>query len=147
MSPRVDYTGAMMLMSAFRWKWIPGTLITCVLAMTTATTAVRADDFGAVHYDAERNQLVVTVLYDGTNPNHRFSIQWGHCRQLIDQLHQAPHKTIEVDILDDQWNDAAMKSFTKIVKIPLTGLSCRPSTVTLWTPGGTSGFSTSVDIP
>ena len=124
-----------------------GTLITCVVAMTTATAAVMADDFGPVHYDPRGDQLIVTVFYDGTTPNHHFSIHWGRCRELTDQLHEPPHKIIEVDILDDQGNDAAVKSFTKIVKIPLAGLSCRPSTVTLWTPGGTSGFSTSLDIP
>ena len=125
---------------------MPGTLITCVVALATAA-AEMADDFGPVHYDPKRDQLIVTVSYEGTNPNHHFSIQWGRCRELADQLHEPPHKIIEVDILDDQGNDAAVKSFTRIVKIPLTGLSCRPSTVTLWTPGGASGFSTSLDIP
>jgi hypothetical protein len=106
-----------------------------------------ADDFGPVHYDPRGDQLTVTVFYDGTNPNHHFSVHWGRCREIIVQLHEPPHKIIEVDILDDQGNDAAVKSFTKIIRIPLADLSCRPSTVTLWTPGGTSGFSTSLDIP
>lgn len=123
-----------------------GTLITCVVAMATATSAV-ADDFGPVHYDPRRDQLTVTVFYDGTNPNHHFSVHWGRCREIIVQLHEPPHKIIEVDILDNQGNDAAVKSFTKIIRIPLADLSCRPSTVTLWTPGGASGFSTSLDIP
>ncbi|MGA7541266.1 MAG: hypothetical protein WBW93_21095 [Steroidobacteraceae bacterium] len=106
-----------------------------------------ADAFGPVHYDPNSDQLIVTVLYDGTNPNHHFSIQWGPCRKIVDQLHEPAHRVIEVDVLDDQGNDAATKSYTEVVKIPLAGLSCRPATVTLWTPGGVSGISTSLDIP
>jgi hypothetical protein len=129
-----------------RRKWLLGTLITFAVAMVTAAAAI-ADAFGPAHYDPKSDQLIVTMIYDGTNPNHHFSIQWGRCRELIEQLHEPPHKIIEVDILDDQGNDAAVKSYTKIEKIPLAGLSCRPSTVTLWTPGGTSGISTNLDIP
>jgi hypothetical protein len=54
------------------------------------------------------------------------------------------HKIIHVGILDDQGNDAAMKSYTKIVRKPLAGLSCRPATVTLWAPPNSG---TSIDIP
>jgi hypothetical protein len=134
-------------MSAFRRECTNVTLIACLVAVATASAAAVAGDFGPVHYDLKTDQLIVTVRYDGTNPNHHFSIRRGRCRELIDQLHEPPHKVIEMDILDDQGNDAAVRSFTRIVKIPLPGLSCRPSTVTLWTPGGTAGFSTSIAIP
>jgi len=122
-------------------------VIVSAVAMLTAGAPVMADAFGPVHYDPQSDQLVVTMLYDGTNPDHHFSIQWGPCRKVIDQLHEPRHQVIEVDILDDQGNDAATRSYTKIVAIPLADLSCRPSTVTLWTPGGVSGISTSIDIP
>jgi hypothetical protein len=133
-----------MPMSAFRRKWMSGTLITSAVAMVTASVPVMADAFGPVHYDPKGDQLIVTMRYDGTNPNHQFSIQWGPCRKIVDQLSEPAHKIIEVDILDDQGNDAAMQSYTKIVKVPLAGVSCRPSTVTLWTP---PNISTSLDIP
>jgi hypothetical protein len=133
-----------MRVSTFRRKWTSGTLTTFAVAMGFATTVVMAEDFGPVHYDPKSDQLIVTVMYDGTNPNHHFSIQWGRCRDLVDQLHEPAHKIIDVGILDDQGNDAAMKSHTKIVRVPLAGLSCRPATVTLWAPPNSS---TSIDIP
>ena len=102
--------------------------------MVTATTAVMADAFGPVLYDPKRDQIIVTMIYDGTNANHHFTIQWGHCRKLHDQLQGRTRKIINVGILDDQWNDVAKKRYTKIVRVPLAGLSCRPATVTLWTP-------------
>lgn len=136
--------GECMRIGAFRRRWMSGTW---AVAMVAASAPVMADAFGPTHYDPKGNQLVVTMLYDGTNPNHHFSIQWGRCRKLVDQLHEPARKIIEIDILDDQGNDAATKGYRKIVKIPLAGLSCRPSTVTLWTPGGVSGISTTLDIP
>ena len=53
-------------MNACRWKWVPGSLL--AIAVMTAT-AVRADTFGPVHYDPKRDQIIVTMIYDGTNPN------------------------------------------------------------------------------
>lgn len=131
-----------MRVSAFRRKWLSG--ITFAVAMVTATAAVMADTFGPVHYDRKSDQLIVTMIYDGTNPNHNFSIQWGRCRKVVDQLHEPAHQIINLGILDDQGNDAARRSYTKTVRVPLAGLSCRPATVTLWTP---PNQYTSLDIP
>lgn len=133
-----------MRVSTFRQKWASGRVITFAVPMVIATAVVMAEDFGPVHYDPKSDQLIVTMIYDGTNPNHHFSIQWGRCRTLVDQLHEPAHKIIDVGVLDDQGNDAAMKSYTKIVRVPLAGLSCRPATVTLWAPPNSS---TSIDIP
>jgi hypothetical protein len=83
------------------------------------------------------------MIYDGTNPDHHFSIQWGACRK-IDQPDQPAHQIIDLSILDDQWNDAATKSYTKTVSVPLASLSCRPATVTLRTA---PDFYASVDVP
>jgi hypothetical protein len=132
-----------MRVSTFRRKWASATLITFAVAMVAAV-AVMAEDFGPVRYDSKSNRLIVTVFYDGTNPNHHFSIHWGRCRTRVDQFHEPPRKIIEVDIIDDSGNDAAVKSYTKVVRVPLAGLSCRPATVTLWTQPGTT---TSIDIP
>jgi len=131
-----------MRVSAFRRKWLSG--ITFAVAMVTATAAVMADTFGAVHYDPKGDQLIINIIYDGTNPNHDFSIRWGHCRKIVNQLGEPAHQIINLDILDDQGNDAARKSYTKTVRVPLAGLSCRPATVTLWTP---PNHYRSLDIP
>ena len=118
-------------------------LIAVALAMATNTAVVKAASFGSVRYDSSGDQLVVTMIYDGTNPNHHFSIQWGSCSKL-GQPDQPAHQTIDVSILDDQWNDAATKTYTETVRIPLAIVSCRPATVTLRTA---PDFLTSVDIP
>jgi len=112
--------------------------------MVIATPVVLAEDFGPVHYDPKSDQIIVTMIYDGTNPNHHFSFQWGRCHKLHDQLDGPAHKIIDVGILDDQGNDAVTKRYTKIVRVPLAGLSCRPATVTLWAPPNSS---TGIDIP
>ena len=123
-----------MTAGAVRRKWMSGSLIAFTVMTVTATTAVMADAFGPVHYNPKRDQIVVTMIYDGTNPNHHFSIQWGRCHKLHDQLQGPARKIINVGLLDEQGNDAATKRYTKIVRVPLAGLSCRPATVTLWTP-------------
>ena len=126
-----------------------------ILALPTAV--LRADEFGPVQYDPKGDQLIVTMLYRGTNPAHHFSIHWGECRELDKpgqrgEPDDPPHQII-VSILDDQWNDAAKTSYTKIVRVPLASLSCRPARVTLWTspefygPDGTPGPRATLDIP
>jgi hypothetical protein len=116
--------------------------IAVAVAMVAATAAVMADNFGPVHYDPNSDQLIVTMIYDGTNPDHRFSIQWGRCRKL-DQPAKPAHQ-IALRILDNQWNDAARKSYTKTVRVPLATVSFRPARVTLWTA---PRFHRSFDIP
>jgi len=112
--------------------------------MVTVSIPAMADAFGSAHYDPKSDQLIVTMLYEGTNPSHHFSIQWGPCRKMFTQLHEPPHKVIEVEIVDDQGNDAATKSYTKVVRVPLAGMSCRPSSVVLRTQ---PNITISLDIP
>ena len=119
---------------AIRRRWMSGALIAFAVMMVTATTTGMADAFGPVHYDPKKDQIIVTMIYDGTNPNHHFSLQWGRCHKLHDQIQGPARKIINLGIIDEQGNDAATKHYTKIVRVPLAGLSCRPATVTLWTP-------------
>jgi hypothetical protein len=90
------------------------------------TSAVRAATFSAAYYDPQTNELVVTMAYDGTNPDHQFSLKWGQCHPLGKSGQQ-----IVGEVLDSQWNDAAKQSFTKTVRFTLGSMSCRPATVTL----------------
>ena len=123
-----------MRMSATRRKVLPGSLIALAVMMMTAATTARADVFGSVHYDPKNDQIIVTVIYHGTNPNHHFSIQWGRCHRLHDHLQGPARKIINLGILDNQGNDAAIKRYTRIVRVSLAGVTCRPATVTLWMP-------------
>lgn len=88
---------------------------------------VQAANFVSAAYDARNDELVVTLTYRGTNPNHEFTLEWGEC--------QAANGSNEIAgrIHDSQWNDRALEPFTKEVRFELTDLRCRPAQVTLFT--------------
>jgi hypothetical protein len=91
-------------------------------------SAAHADNFSSAHYDARTDELVVTLFYRGTNPNHTFQVQWGECQKLGRNGRQ-----IAGDVLDNQWNDAALRDYRITVRFKLTTLTCRPARVTLRT--------------
>ncbi|MDP9008057.1 MAG: hypothetical protein M3N91_05010 [Pseudomonadota bacterium] len=100
------------------------------IAAVFFSLAVQADNFGSVRYNRQRDQLVVTMIYRGTNPNHNFSLKWGECQ--ANQSAGLPGVTAE--ILDDQFDDPAEQDFQKTVRFSLAGLPCpRPVSVTLRT--------------
>ena len=115
----------------------------CVAATSFlfASPALQADTFSSAYYDAKTDELVVTMIYRGTNPDHEFSIQWGDCQPLGDDgtKHQ-----IAAEVLDRQWNDTAQQSYTKTVRFGLASVSCRPATVTLRTA---PRFEMTLEIP
>lgn len=74
--------GARMRVGVFRRKWLPGPLVVFVVAMVTG--------------------------YLGTNPNHRFTVQWGQCHKLQEQ--GALVNQITLSLLDNQYLDQARKS-------------------------------------
>jgi hypothetical protein len=99
--------------------------VLCLLAMSTAQAAT----FSSAFYDPKTNELVVTMIYGGTNPNHQFSVQWGTCHPLGNNgNHQ-----IVADVLDSQWDDAAKQQFTTTVRFSLAGVNCLPAAITLRT--------------
>jgi hypothetical protein len=99
-----------------------------LLAWTVAHSA-HADNFSRVTYDGRKDELVVTMRYRGTNPDHLFSLQWGQCKGTGgSQLHE-----IVAEVLDSQWQDAERADFKKTTRFGLTDLSCRPATLTLRT--------------
>ncbi|MGC1522517.1 MAG: hypothetical protein WA803_13325 [Steroidobacteraceae bacterium] len=93
------------------------------------TTAVRADNFANAYYDARRDQIVVTMTYRGTNPDHAFSLKWGQCKEPAD----GSTRQIVAEVLDSQWQDAATRSFKKTTRFSLADLQCRPAKLTLRT--------------
>jgi hypothetical protein len=88
-----------------------------------------ADNFANVIYDDRTDQLVVTISYRGTNPDHVFSLQWGPCRSLP----AGGGKDIVAEVLDSQWQDAAVKNFQNTTRFDLEKLQCRPAKLTLRT--------------
>jgi hypothetical protein len=108
---------------------LPG-LLAGAFAMLLATNAADADNFGKIYYDGKTDQLVVTMVYRGTNPDHKFTLVWGACQP--DQSGATPGVTAEV--LDDQFDDQAVKEYRKTKRFSLANLPCsRPASVTLHT--------------
>jgi hypothetical protein len=87
------------------------------------------DTFSGVSYDAGHDELVVTMAYRGTNPDHTFSLKWGPCQTSAD----ASEPEIVAEVLDDQWQDAARQPFKKTTRFSLADLPCRPVKLTLRT--------------
>lgn len=104
-----------------------GAPLLCGLAAAMLTTAVRADNFAAVYYDARRDQIVVTMTYRGTNPDHTFSLKWGRCKEPAD----GDAREIVAEVLDSQWQDVATQNFKKTTRFSLANLQCRPAKLTL----------------
>jgi hypothetical protein len=107
-----------------RWAatWAPA------LAMLLTPHAGHADTFKKVSYDPSTDELVITMIYRGTNAEHQFSVKWGPCIDGDDGRH-----TIVGEVLDQQFQDAARKNFKKTVRISVADLDCRPAAVTLRT--------------
>jgi hypothetical protein len=100
-----------------------------VLLCGLIAPAAQAATFSSVDFDPGRNELIATMTYDGSNANHRFSVQWGTCRKLgNDGNHQ-----IVAELLDNQWDDIAQQTFTTTVHVSLAGVNCHPALVTLRT--------------
>jgi hypothetical protein len=88
---------------------------------------VQGDDFSA-GYDSRTDELVVNVIYRGTNPNHTFTLKWGSCHS---SGQGSGNDQIVVNILDNQWNDSALNDYARTVRFSLNGLQCRPAQVTV----------------
>jgi hypothetical protein len=89
----------------------------------------RGDTFSGVSYDPAHDELVVTMAYRGTNPDHTFSLKWGPCQTSAN----AGEPEVVAEVLDSQWQDAARQPFKKTTRFSLADLPCRPVKLTLRT--------------
>jgi len=115
-----------------------GRLVACIAALFYFATA-GAVTVATLSYDAGKDQLVMTIAYRGTNPDHQFTVEWDQCKRLDDERMQ-----ILGLLVDSQPNDRALQEFTKPLRIDLRDFNCRPSKVTIRT---STGMFNSVDIP
>ena len=97
------------------------------LIMLACPPACRADNFRKVTYDPATDELVIVVVYSGTNPDHQFTLKWGPC------IDRGDRRKITAELLDQQYQDAARKDYTKTVRMSLAHMNCRPAVVTLRT--------------
>jgi hypothetical protein len=88
-----------------------------------------ADSFSNAYYDAGADQLVVSMTYGGTNPNHTFNLQWGQCQSV----NGSDRHEVAGQVLDSQWQDQALHPYQKTVRFSLADIPCRPAKVTLRT--------------
>jgi hypothetical protein len=77
-------------------------------------------------YDRAQDALIVDLAYQGTNPNHEFSLVWDQCQAAGEGKH-----TVVGRLVDNQGSDAARSDFQVRRRFPLTGLACRPAEVTV----------------
>jgi len=115
--------------------------VAAAVVAVIAVPAARAATFTNAYYDASTSEIVVTMLYSGTNPDHQFTVQWGTCRPLGSGGDQFQ---IAGDVQDSQWDDTAKTTYTKTVRLSVANLNCHPATVTLRTA---PRFETTVQIP
>ena len=111
-----------------RARWT-ATALGSGLAALLLPLGSHADSFSKAYYDACTDQLVVSMIYSGTNSNHTFTLQWGQCQDVKgSNLHE-----VAVQVLDSQWQDEALHPYRKTVRFSLAGIPCRPAKVTLRT--------------
>jgi len=107
--------------------------VLCALWVVCAFGSIRAataDNFRGIYYDRARNQLVVTMAYQGTNPNHVFTLQWGPCQSS----ESGSMRMVDADVLDNQFEDAARQDFEVVARFSLADMPCpRPVLLTLYT--------------
>jgi hypothetical protein len=104
-----------------------GVATLALLGLVVLPTSSLADDFTHANYDPSSDELVVTVTYSGTNPNHTFSLQWGPCQTV----EGGDQHSVALEVLDSQWQDPARQAFSKTMRFGLDGMPCRPATLTL----------------
>jgi hypothetical protein len=85
-----------------------------------------AEAFGKAVYDSKTDELIVTILYSGTNPNHEFSLRWDPCI-----AHPDGTTDVRAEVIDSQERDEARQEYKKTVHLSLRDLTCRPARVTL----------------
>jgi hypothetical protein len=91
------------------------------LAASALACAAHASDLRDARYDAATDTIVVEVAYQGTNPRHEFSVQWGKCAG----------DTVAGRLVDSQWNDKALEPYRLLDHVSLEDIPCRPARVTL----------------
>ena len=126
-------------MDLFKRATVQAAAVLLGLIGIAAAIPARADNFVRVSYDAKTDELVVTIAYRGTNPDHAFALQWGSCSQSADGTNE-----LDAEVLDSQASDGAEQPFKTTTRFSLADIPCRPATLTLRTA---PRFITTVKIP
>jgi hypothetical protein len=122
-------------------RMAPLTVVACLWSLSAAVLfdVAHGDTFSKVFHDPAQDELVVTMAYRGTNPDHTFSLKWGPCQTMDDGS-----EAIVAEVLDSQWQDAARQPYKVTTRFSLADLPCRPVKLTLRTA---PRFYVSLHIP
>jgi hypothetical protein len=123
-------------------RMAPLTVVACSWGLSAAVLfdVAHGDTFSRVFHDPAQDELVVTMAYRGTNPDHTFSLKWGPCPTMDD----GSEAEIVAEVLDSQWQDAARQPYKVTTRFSLADLACRPVKLTLRTA---PRFYVSLHIP
>ena len=77
-------------------------------------------------YDPAADALVIEIAYQGTDPNHDFTLTWDPCRKTGNGGH-----SVVARLIDRQGKDAAQNEYQVSRRFELSGLQCRPAEVTV----------------
>ncbi len=99
----------------------------CSLLLMVASLPAKAANLLDLVYDKAANELVATIVYDGTNANHKFRLEWGPCQAISGPV---PYDA-GADVIDEQGMDIATREYTVKARFGLGGFPCRPALVTL----------------
>lgn len=84
-----------------------------------------AADIRGAAYDPLNDELVVEIVYRGTNPDHDFRVEWGRCNGA------GPAQRAVGRLIDEQGRDFAREEYRVQERLSLEALPCRPAMVTL----------------
>jgi len=111
-----------------RARW-PTAAVGSGCAALMLSLGAQGDSFARAYYDSRTDQLVVGMIYGGTNAQHAFTIRWGQCQDVGG----SNWHDLAAEVLDSQWQDQAVRSYEETVRFSLAGIPCRPARVTLRT--------------
>jgi hypothetical protein len=77
-------------------------------------------------YDASADALVITIAYQGTNPDHQFALSWDKCQPAGNGGH-----SVVARLIDRQGNDKTQQDYEVRRRFELSALECRPAEVTV----------------
>ncbi len=99
----------------------------CALMLSLAPLAARATNLLDLVYDKETNELVATIAYGGSNPDHKFRLVWGPCQSIPGPVPNAAG----ADVIDEQGMDPVTQEYIVKTRFGLGGFPCRPVLITL----------------
>ena len=115
-------------------------LLLCI-AFGTYSAVAQPMNLLELRYDPHADSLLATLAFRGTRPYHHLYVKWGECQNVPGN---PAEKEIAGRIVDANGADFALQSYVVVSRFDLSGLGCRPASVTLIT---STGARRTVEVP